>query len=295
MKIKTTEIIQPGYAMRTWVFAVALFALIILIYYPTLQAGFILDGHYVIEANPNIKSVSRLPDVFLEDMFSAYKYQQVKHLTYYRPMVKISFMLDYFFWNVQASGYRITNILLHYANSLLVYLLIAHLFRDRRLGILTAFLFAILPVHEWVVGYAVGRGDLLQTLFSLLTIYTLVKGLEMRKLRLYTISVGFYICGLLSREVTVLLPVLLMSFIAFYEKSLRRGIMLSIPYWFMGGLYILTRSLVFPIFDKSYTDFFTFRSIFDAAQLSFDYCYRFFIPWNLLSELPVAFQTPNIV
>src|SRR5438105_10636877 len=84
---------------------------------------------------------------------------------HYRPVQNISFIVDYFFWNTDAYGFHLTNVLLHAASGVLLYFLLRQLLASlflRRVSIgvraralrrlpwisLAAFFFALFwPVH----------------------------------------------------------------------------------------------------------------------------------------------------
>lgn len=102
-------------------------------------------------------------------------------ITSYYPVRTLSFALDYAIWGYTATGYHLTNVVLHALNVLLVFRLCARLRRSDRGGnldgdgrlpaTLGAAFFAIHPVVVEPVAWVAGREELLMTLFALLCIH----------------------------------------------------------------------------------------------------------------------------
>lgn len=100
------------------------------------------------------------------------------HVDLYQPLPMLSFQLNHAMAAQIPGGqpeisplvFHITNVLLHAVNAVLVYLLVSRLARDRRAGILTAFMFAWHPLAVEPVAWISGRMILLGTTFSLITL-----------------------------------------------------------------------------------------------------------------------------
>jgi len=143
---------------------------------PAIQGQLIWDDGYLVHDNPFIKSPLLALEAFRHylflDSFSGH----------YRPVQNLSFMVDYYFWNSDLTGYHLSNILLHVAAGLLLFRLLTVLFRDgggiwkfdnscsTRSGVLAAFLISAVwmvhPVHSAAIDYISGRADSLAFLFS---------------------------------------------------------------------------------------------------------------------------------
>jgi len=85
----------------------------------------------------------------------------------YAPVTIFSFLLEYTFWGMDPSGYHATNVILHVANSVLVFFLIQRLTGSAFIGWLTAALFLIHPVQIESVVWVSSRKGLLCSLFML--------------------------------------------------------------------------------------------------------------------------------
>ncbi len=101
-------------------------------------------------------------------------------ITSYYPVRALSFAVDYHFWGLNPAGFKLTNLLIHLANVLLVFWLVLRLFRhspsvddstrpwwDVYAAAFPAGVFAIHPVVVEPVTWVAGREELLMTLGAL--------------------------------------------------------------------------------------------------------------------------------
>ena len=99
----------------------ALFGFVV--HLPALQGEMVWDDSFLVRDNPFIKSPLLIFEAFRHYLFLDF------YSTHYRPVQNLSFIVDYFFWNTNVYGFHLTNILLHIASALLLYLLLGKLFR----------------------------------------------------------------------------------------------------------------------------------------------------------------------
>ena len=130
----------------------------------------------------------------------------------WHPLTWLSLMLDAQLYGLHAGGFHLTNLLLHAANTLLLFAWLR-----RATGALwpaagTAFLFAAHPLHVESVAWVTERKDVLSTFFFCLTLlaysrYT--RGGPGRR-RCYSLALACYALGLLAKPMLVTLPPLLL-------------------------------------------------------------------------------------
>jgi hypothetical protein len=138
------------------------------------------------------------------------------HMGVYVPLTWLSYTLDYAIWGLHPSGFHFTNVLLHGANTFLVYRIARFFFKDRAdtafgvelASVATALTFAIHPLRVESVAWVTERRDVLSGFFFLLT---LLLYLEKRKG-----AAAAYAFSLLSKATGVTLPLLLLI-IDFYQ------------------------------------------------------------------------------
>ena len=176
--------------------AFLLFLLCLLLYLPTMHHGFVMDDRWLVTENPYIKSWRYIPNMLTQDAWNIW----VQH-NYWRPVFSLSLALDYSLWNLNPSGFHLTSVLLHAINAVLLYLLGTRL-RSRSCGVLAALLFALHPMQSHAVNVVAARGDLLATVFMLLSLHAFFS----RRLLALAVSLAL---ALLSKETSMVFPLAL--------------------------------------------------------------------------------------
>ena len=169
------------------------------------------DDHHLVETNTFIHNPRNLPGFFTE-AFASHAGERVVEFPYYRPLVSISFLLDYFIGRGCAWAFHLSNLLWHALTALAVYWLGLALLRTRAGAAILGSLFALHPVHTEVVAFIDNRCDLLAALFSVLCVYLYVRAnmtQGWRSLALLAASLLALVLALLSKENALMTPLLL--------------------------------------------------------------------------------------
>ncbi len=133
----------------------------------------------------------------------------------WHPLTWLSFMLDVKLFGTGPAGPHFINLLLHVANTVLLFLLLRRLTGTRWRSALVAGLFALHPLHVESVAWISERKDVLSTLFWLLTLwaYSRYAAFEVSRVkgqggpkRWYGLALLFFALGLLSKPMVVTLP-----------------------------------------------------------------------------------------
>ncbi|MBI3267555.1 MAG: tetratricopeptide repeat protein [Planctomycetes bacterium] len=190
--------------------AAATLALAVLAAYASaLPADFVYDDVAVVKENASLRSLSEIPGFFTQSYWRATGARNVPN-DLYRPLVLASYAVDYRLWGDRPSGYHLTNVLLHLAVTLLLWLLLRPLALPPGVPLLAALLFGVHAVHTEAVTGIVGRAEVLCTLFGLLSLGAygvfLRVGADAGRW-LFASSVAFAL-ALLSKESAVVVPVL---------------------------------------------------------------------------------------
>jgi len=141
---------------------------------PTLQNGFVeWDDQYNFLLNTSYRGLGWTQ---LRWMFTAF------HTGHYTPLPWITLGADYLVWGLDPFGYHLTNLLLHAANAIVVYLLALRLLGStvpgaaarprplRAAAALVALVFSLHPLRVESVAWATERRDVLCGLFYLLAV-----------------------------------------------------------------------------------------------------------------------------
>jgi len=206
---------------------IAAAVLTFLVFLPALKNNFLKgwdDGVNLIE-NPYFHGFGR----------AQLKWMWTTHLMeHYIPLTWMSFGLDYVLWKDNSLGYHLTNILLHALNAGLLFWLALVLYKlcgpeatdgevsgRRRAALLlgagfAALFFSLHPLRVESVAWATERRDMLSTAFYLFAVLAYLRrfkepqnGVFLERPGYYWLSLGLFAASLLSKEMTVTLPVAL--------------------------------------------------------------------------------------
>ena len=132
------------------------------------------------------------------------------HVSNWHPLTSISHMLDCQLYGLNPGGHHLTNVLLHAATAILLFLVLRNMTGALWQSAFVATVFAIHPLRVESVAWVAERKDVLSGLFFVLTL-----GAYFRYARLpfapgrYLLVLVFFTLGLLSKAMLVTLPFLL--------------------------------------------------------------------------------------
>ena len=136
----------------------------LVVYWPSLRGVFFLDDGRYLAYNPLVASSGGL-----------YRFWFTREAVDYYPVSNSTLWIEWRLWGLNAVGYRVTNLIIHIATSILVWLIL------RRLSVpgalLAALLFAVHPVNVEAVAWISQRKDMLALLFALLSILWYLRAL----------------------------------------------------------------------------------------------------------------------
>lgn len=187
----------------------------------SLWNEFVFDDVVIIETNTAIRSLQNLRAIFAHSYWPAAGDAN----PLYRPFVIFSYALNYALAGLRPFSYHLINVLLHAANSALIYRLIVSLRAVRGLALLAAATFALHPIHTEAVANTVGRAELLATAFLLLSWWWYVKRETAPapiKTRWLAASVAAFALALFTKEHAAVLPGLLVLTDLFRASERRR-------------------------------------------------------------------------
>lgn len=198
----------------------------ILVYANTLGNGLFFDDEHFIYKNPNVIDFS-IGNFFTQSLTP----QTGQPSNYYRPILFLTFGVEYAIFGDAAFIYHFDNMILHGICSILIYLLIFKIFKNKTLGFLTALIFVIHPIQTEAVSYANSRGDSLALFFILLSLYFVFS----EKAKYYFFSLFSFILALLSKETAIITPFLIILVLTFNNKTIS----------FSGFIHALKRAIPF--------------------------------------------------
>ncbi|MCD6384395.1 tetratricopeptide repeat protein [Candidatus Sumerlaeota bacterium] len=242
---------------------VIIFFLVVITFANSTRNEFTYDDIPYIKDNKNVTSLKYLPKIFSEPYPP-----HMPELGLYRPIVEVSYMIDYALGirhtELEALGlepeidklpFHITNILIHFMVCVLVYVIALRLYSEHRLvAFMSAGIFAVMPAHVEVVASVVGRAESLATLFYLLSFYLVIVSpvdesyFSLKKLSAYLC----FLLALLSKEMAITLPLVVGVYLVLFRRDeIKRAsayggipgflVLYLLPYVCVFLMYIVTR------------------------------------------------------
>ncbi|MGA2680108.1 MAG: tetratricopeptide repeat protein [Sedimentisphaerales bacterium] len=159
------------------------------------------DSDYVYE-NPHV-----LNDLTWDGIVWAFT---TNHTGYWHPLTWLSLMLDCQLFGANPGWMHLVNLLLHLANTLLLFAVLRKMTGALWSSAFVAAAFAIHPMHVESVAWIAERKDVLSTLFLLLTLAAYVSYVRRRGIVRYMLTLLLFALGLLAKPMLVTLPALLL-------------------------------------------------------------------------------------
>ena len=204
------------------------------------QNDFVWDDRPLILENHHLRSIGYLDDLFLQDFFS-HSSDELKY-GYYRPLITLSYMVDLSVGGDRPAWFHVANVLWHLGCVLLVWRLALRLLADSPVAAWAAALvFAVHPIHTESVTWIAGRTDVICAFFYLSAMLLQISS-GRRPLIFTAFALSAYGAALLSKEMAVSLPVVLLFYYLLVERRpLIRAYRPIIPFIVLTLLYMVWR------------------------------------------------------
>lgn len=229
-----------------------LVVLCIVVFARGLSGGFVMDDWPVIKDNSKITEAKYIPGYFSRGVWANTDLAEQVGLsgaTLYRPLFLLTLNLAHHLWGdigfpeKGALGYHLLNLSLHSINTVLLFFLIVGLLpATSRNGaaLLGAALFAVHPVHVESIAWIAGLTDPLVAFFLLSSLLFYRRYTTGGHIGAAIFALLCYAAGLLSKEVAVLFPLLIMA----HDRLLagRFHFRRYLPYAVLLVLYFIARN-----------------------------------------------------
>ncbi len=128
----------------------------------------------------------------------------------WHPLTWLSHMADISVWGSKPGGHHFTNMILHAANTLLLFLVFSQMTGGMWRSALVAALFAVHPLHVESVAWVAERKDVLSTFFGLLALWAYSKYARAPSIKKYLLVVCLFVLGLMAKPMLVSFPFILL-------------------------------------------------------------------------------------
>ncbi|MCF6153824.1 MAG: tetratricopeptide repeat protein [Candidatus Brocadia sp.] len=264
----------------------------------TLSNTFVYDDSATIVNNNLIKNWKNLHSIF------SFHYFILSGELSYRPVVTLSYFIDYFLWGLNPAGFHLTNILIQTANTVLFYVFLKKVTKVETVAFVSTLLFITHPILTETVNSISYREDILAALFFLIAFVLFLKIDEKSLTRgkfftYYAGSLFSCLLSLFSKEMAVTFPIMLMLFNVFsatpaspLRSMIKRAKGVYIGYFLITGFYLFIR---FVLFRHAYIRLDqTQQGLFVMVKVIASYIKLLFFPFNLNADYVVPSVTAGI-
>ena len=179
--------------------ALALVAAIAIVFAPVVRHGFVnFDDPQYVSENPFVTG-----GLTLRGISWAFT---TGYAGNWHPLTWMSHMLDVQTFGLDAGAHHVTNVVLHAASALLLFVLLHRMTGAPGRSWFVAALFAVHPLHVESVAWVAERKDVLSTLFWMLTIWAYVRYVSQPRAGRYLTVVVLFALGLMAKPMLVTLP-----------------------------------------------------------------------------------------
>jgi len=170
-----------------------------LAYLPSLFGGFVWDDEDFVYANTYVKEF-QINKFWTENAIAG----RGKNSNYYRPIQFSMYALIYKMAGPNPFAYHAVGVGLHVITAIMVIIVITIITSSSSVGFLTALFFLIHPLQTESISYISGHSDPLYAVFFLLSLLFFLKRNERMLYKI--LSIVFFIVSLLSKELALILP-----------------------------------------------------------------------------------------
>jgi protein O-mannosyl-transferase len=215
----------------------------------------------------------------------------------WQPLTMLSYSLNYFFSNYTPFGYFSTNVLLHVANTALVFFVMRNLLslfwkntkptQAMMVAGLVSVWFGIHPMHVESVGWLFERKDVLYTFFYLSGLLAYVQYSKNKNLKWLFFVFLLFVCSCMSKPMAVVFPASLVLIDYLLSRKIQPGVWIEkIPFFALSLIIgFLTLHTQKEAHAFEYT--FTLTQRFFIASYSFmEYIIKLFYPIHLSGFYP---------
>ncbi|HBC88219.1 MAG TPA: hypothetical protein DCZ94_14810 [Lentisphaeria bacterium] len=161
----------------------------------------------------------------------------------YIPFTYLSYLMESTVFGMKSSVMHFDNLLLHLINAFLVYSLAFLLFKNRTASLICALLFTLHPLQVEAVAWAMGRKDLLMTMFSLLCLLKFSDFINTKSKKSYMFSLILFFAAVFSKPSAFVLPVILPVLNWYFNGKTDKAFLLRIlPFFVMSVVACLINS-----------------------------------------------------
>ena len=254
------------------------------VYAQTLSFGMVHldDSRFIFDNYSFNNNFSNIVRAFEENAFYPSGYS-----AYYRPLVVATFIFDAQLGGTSPFFYHLSNILLHIAASIALFVFFLKLRYKREIALFFALVFTVHPVLAGAVAWVPGRNETLLACFILTSFIFLIKYLESKKLKYLVWHLLLFTGALFTKELALVAPLFFIFYVYINKERLfsgrNRALLIGwgtlIILWYVASRTALENMRSLQIGKIA-------SAIISNMQATFLYLGKMLLPFNL-SVLPI--------
>ncbi|MFB9809369.1 glycosyltransferase family 39 protein [Haladaptatus pallidirubidus] len=214
---------------KRWTISVGVAFIAVLAHIETIGYWFVTSDILALTVSSRAATINGVIDIFTQPLMAGTSF--TNNALFYRPLMSLSYTLDYALWGLDPTGYHLTNLVLH-SVAVALSVLVVNAITDLETGSLAGLLVAAHPLTAEVVPAASRRDSVLMSVFLLTALFMLVRGRQRDSRWLHVGSVAAYAFALLSKELSILFLGLAFMWVVFgeldVEDSTSQNIVLTV-------------------------------------------------------------------
>ena len=189
----------------------------------SLTFDFVWDDFLLIVENENLRQGKKVWDLLFQGFLEIDLTLKDPTRDFYRPLILFSYLCDYGLYGLQSWGFHLTNLLIHWVTSFVVWACALFFFRCPWKSLVAALIFALHPTHVENVCWIAGRTDLLCGLFYFAALFFFFDWCDQGQNQPLLVggSALLYFGALLGKEMAISLPMVLILY-GWLVKPIRR-------------------------------------------------------------------------
>jgi protein O-mannosyl-transferase len=269
--------------LQTLAGALLIAGLSALAYLPSVHGGFILDDNLLLTDNRLIKASDGL-----------YRLWFTTDAIDYWPVTNSTLWLEWRLWQMDSTGYHVTNLLVHIASALLLWATLNTLAIPG--AFLAALLFAVHPVNVESVAWIAQRKNLLALLFCLASMLAYRRDESRPPARghstpratdaWYWTSLAAFVLAMLSKGSVAIFPVILLGTTWWRRPLTRRDLVRTAPFFLVSAALVLVNIEFQSRFSSTVRSAGFVERLLGAAAAVWFYLYKALLPINLSFVYP---------
>ncbi len=264
------------------------------LYLPALQHGFVeYDDQQYVTDNPRVQA-----GLTRTGLIWAFGF----HAGNWHPLAWLSHMLDCQLFGARAWGHHLTNVLLHVASTLLLFLVLNRMTRALWRSAAVAALFAWHPLHVESVAWIAERKDVLCAFFWMVTLWFYVRYVNRPCITRYLATLGSFALCLMAKPMGVTLPFILLLLdywplkripnFGFRISDFKKPMLEKIPFLVMSAITCVLTLKAQQLAIVSTAGLPVSQRLASVLVAYQHYATALFYPHNLAVYYPYAFQIP---